>query len=506
MAVVTKEGKPRFATVNEEEFLDILKNKDSANTQRATEKCVKAFKAYLTSKELPTDFEEWDKSRLSAVLSKYYVEVRREDGELYKTGSMINIRAGLNRYLKGKGKAIDLIKEPVFSEANLAFTAQQVKLKQQGRGDTEHYNQIDENDMTKLYNSGVLDESNPRGLQYKVWFSIMLYICRRGRENLRKLTKEHFKIGTDSNGRRFVCQARDEMTKKVRENNGTSRVDTGRMYETNSKGCPVAAFEKYIEKLNPKCDALFQTPMTNKDDTFDWESTTYWYKNCPVGERSIGEMMAKISKAANLSKRYTNHSLRTTCIQILDEGGFASRDICNVSGHANERSLRTYVRQPCDAKKQRMSDAISSSTGNIPVSSPAPSAKSKHATTGHPSTSTVTNVDLPSCSDPVMPVATSSLPTSPILTNSQIELLTAENDFGDILSMEDWDLDDLNVESQIIQSQSQTQTAAPAPNTTVTSQSQVTRNVRVRQVQRHLQQQPLTFHGCTVNINYNFHQ
>ena len=61
MAVVTKEGKPRFATVNDEEFLEIIRNKDSANTQRATEKCVKIFKAYLTTKDLPTDFEEWDK-------------------------------------------------------------------------------------------------------------------------------------------------------------------------------------------------------------------------------------------------------------------------------------------------------------------------------------------------------------------------------------------------------------------------------------------------------------
>ena len=94
--------------------------------------------------------------------------------------------------------------------------------------------------------------------------------------------------------------------------------------------------------------------------------------------------------------------------------------------------------------------------------------------------------------------------TSPILSDSQIDLLTAYNELGDIFP-ESWDADDLNVaESQI------TQTAAPAPNMTITS-SQMTRNVRVqRQVQlqplqRHLQQQPLSFHGCTVNINYHFH-
>ena len=152
MAILTKDGKPRFATVNEEDFLAILQNKDCANTQRAAEKCGNGFKAHLTSKEMPLNFEEWEQQRLAEVLSKFYVEVRREDGKLYKTGLMINIRAGLNRYLKNKGKAIDLIKEPVFAQANFSFQAQQVKLKEEGRGDTEHYPEIDENDLLKCTN------------------------------------------------------------------------------------------------------------------------------------------------------------------------------------------------------------------------------------------------------------------------------------------------------------------------------------------------------------------
>ena len=100
MAVVTKERKPHFATINDEEFLEIIRNKDRVNTQRATEKFVKIFKAYLTTKDLRTDFEEWDLLRLSEILNRF-----KKDGELYKTGTMINIRAGLNMYLNGKGKA-----------------------------------------------------------------------------------------------------------------------------------------------------------------------------------------------------------------------------------------------------------------------------------------------------------------------------------------------------------------------------------------------------------------
>ncbi len=49
------------------------------------------------------------------------------------------------------------------------------------------------------------------------------------------------------------------MTKKIRADNMESRVDGGRMYKV--KRCPVAAFEKFLSKLNPKCSSLFQTLM-----------------------------------------------------------------------------------------------------------------------------------------------------------------------------------------------------------------------------------------------------
>ena len=485
MAAVTKEGNPRFATINEEEFLSILKNKDSANTQRATEKCVKVLKAYLKCKGMPVEFEDWDKPRLAEVLSKFYMEVRREDGKLYKTGSMVNIRAGLNRYLKSKGKTIDLIKETVFTQSNQSFQAQQVKLKEEGRGDTEHYPQIDENDLHKLYESGVLNDETPQGLLYKVWFELMLYICRRGRENLRKLTKQHFKIGTDSQDRRYVYQSCDEMTKKGRDNS-SSRVDAGRIYETRAEGCPVKAFEKYISKLNPKCDALFQTPMTTKKVNFDWEGSSVWFKNCPVGERTLGEIMAKISTEADLSKRYTNHSLRPTCIQIVDAGGFATRDICNVSGHSNERSLRSYVRQPCDAKKRKMSDTIALSTTGKPC-----------VEINKPSTSSI-----PPAPVAVPPPSTSGAPVPPRNTRSTPDLPDVSGDASllDLLPLtasQEFELD-----SWVEETTSQVQTSS----TSSTSASETVTNLH--QVRQRLQmamqpQQPMHFHGCSVTININ---
>ncbi|XP_072021059.1 uncharacterized protein [Amphiura filiformis] len=290
-AAAEVEACDRFPEVNSQELNDIIQQKDSRNTQRSTAGQVNIFRDYLQARNLDTNFEQWSKQQLADTLRKFYIEVRRADGKEYKTGSLINIRAGLNRHLKMKGIAVNIISEPVFAQANLSFAATQAKLKREGLGDTTHYVPIDADDMTKLYESesGVFDVDTPEGLQNKVWFELMFFICRRGRENLRKLEKDHFAIASDANGRRYVYQCKDEMTKKIRGDSMKSRVDDN--------------------------NTLFQAPIRSRSES----SGKPWYRNAPVGEKTLGNFMSKISLAAGLSRRYTNHSLRATCITRLDE-------------------------------------------------------------------------------------------------------------------------------------------------------------------------------------------
>ena len=77
-----------------------------------------------------------------------------------------------------------------------------------------------------------------------------------------------------------------------------------------------------------------------------------------VGERSLGDKMKKISKDANLSKTYTNHSIRATAVTILDRSGFEARHIMVVSGHKNESSIRSYCKMDMSTKRE-MSASLS---------------------------------------------------------------------------------------------------------------------------------------------------
>ena len=96
----------------------------------------------------------------------------------------------------------------------------------------EHSPSLD--DLQKLYGSVAMDISTPCGLQNKVWFDVMFFLCRRGRENLRTMNKSTFAIRKDAKGREYVYQVTDELDKNYREGTDSS-VTEAHMYAVLSK-------------------------------------------------------------------------------------------------------------------------------------------------------------------------------------------------------------------------------------------------------------------------------
>ena len=188
-----------------------------------------------------------------------------------------------------------------------------------------------------MYSSEVFADTTPIGLQNKVWFEIMMYFCRRGRENLRQLTKESFGIATDATGRRYVHQKTDELTKNRQEKDEAE--EGGYMYEqADNLLCPVKLFEKYLSKLNPKCNALFQHPKKREEGSMPL-AMDVWYDNQVVGAHTLGNKIKILSRRAGLSREYTNNSIRATSVTILDNSGFKARHIMCVSGHRQESGI-----------------------------------------------------------------------------------------------------------------------------------------------------------------------
>ena len=165
----------------------------------------------------------------------------------------------------------------------------------------------------------------------------MLFFFRRGRQNFRQLKKtDDFEINVNSQGtKRCVVKTTDELTKNHRAHD---------VQAEDGPFCPVSSFEKYLSVLNPMNEYLFQRPKKSAGEG------EIWYDNMVVGENTLGKKVKVISHQAELSKIYTNHSIRATTITILDRSGFEARHIMSVSGHRNESSIKTYSKTDTNTK------------------------------------------------------------------------------------------------------------------------------------------------------------
>jgi hypothetical protein len=340
----------RFPELSEDELSCLLDGKDSENTKKATKTAVSVFRYYIKERKISEDDVIRSKQIFANVLRKFYAEARKRDGELYCKSSLLGIRFGLQRFYSS---SMDIIKDPEFKEANSVFYAEIAHLKREGKAKTEHKPPINNDDMKKLYESGLFSQNQPDTLQNKVFFDIMLHFCRRGRQNLRALRKTDFSVKIDASGVKYVEKIKDELTKNRRETDEAQETQT--MFETRNSVCPVLSFEKYISHLNPQNEYLFQRPKRAVK-----ESDNVWYDNMVVGQRTLGDKMKNLSRSAQLSYLYTNHSIRATTISILDECGYEARHIMAVSGHRSENSIRSYAAKTSLSKKRKMSEALSS--------------------------------------------------------------------------------------------------------------------------------------------------
>lgn len=257
--------------------------------------------------------------------------------------------------------SLKLSSDPRFKRSNQMLDAKLVQMKRSGMEDTKHKPAIENEDLVKLKTSTALSLDNPMSLLKNVWFHLVLYFCRRGREGQPVLKKSSVKFEVDASGRQYATMAHDEATKNhpggMKDVASTEKY--ARMYETDEPNDGYRALHLYLSKINPNCESLFQYPKRN------WSSAdSFWYENRPVGVNKLDCMMKEISKEANLSRVYTNHSVRATAITVMSNAGIPNRHIMAISGHRNETSLAHYNTRPSTEQLHHCSNVLSRSLTN----------------------------------------------------------------------------------------------------------------------------------------------
>lgn len=88
-----------------------------------------------------------------------------------------------------------------------------------------------------------------------------------------------------------------------------------------------------IEVRNVPFGRLWQRPTEGF-----LESDAVWFCNVPVGEKKLRSFLSSLTKATNLSKVYTNHSVRATGASILSKCMYGPSQEMSVTGHKSVQS------------------------------------------------------------------------------------------------------------------------------------------------------------------------
>ncbi|KAI3368716.1 hypothetical protein L3Q82_025411 [Scortum barcoo] len=366
------------------------RNRLSENTRLATRYAVRIFREYLSEKAQSPDFETLDKEALCGVLRSFYAEARSKSGQLYSKSSLISIRSSLNRYLNEPPycRTLDLTKDPELRSANLTLAAVIRRLEEQGAGPVVQKQAITRSDLRKLYESSVFNTDTPFGLLNKVWFETCMYFCTRGRENQRELEEDSFGLAVDEDGRKFVYfkalgpyhKSRSAAWTKKRPDADEDTLP--RMYETGTEQCPYASFVRYVSKRNPLCRAFFQRPRDHC-----CASDVTWYENKAIGKNLLGTRMQMLSRAAKLSKTYTNHCIGAVSIATLNSivGAAGSRPTTlyvaseTVNGHAQShlQLVIPFIRPVTEPQRTTAATTINISTTTSTTTTPAAASRAR---------------------------------------------------------------------------------------------------------------------------------
>ncbi|KAL9972341.1 hypothetical protein ACROYT_G018626 [Oculina patagonica] len=80
----------RFRVVSEDDIESVLQSAIPEKTKQATKYGIKIFKDWFqsTQKEITTPIEQQTKAKFNTCLQKFYVSVRRTNGEPFKVSSL----------------------------------------------------------------------------------------------------------------------------------------------------------------------------------------------------------------------------------------------------------------------------------------------------------------------------------------------------------------------------------------------------------------------------------
>ncbi|KAL9955901.1 hypothetical protein ACROYT_G037299 [Oculina patagonica] len=283
-----------------------------------------------------------------------YIEKQRPENTTKKTGYDINV---WNRYWL----SIDM----EFAKSREVLLAKRRELvEKHAKGNRpQAARAITESEEDLLFRTKQFGDHDPEVLQRTVWWVLSLHFGFRARDESRKLRWGDIVIEKDPERDEEVLVWAAERGSKTRHGEGThQRAFNPTARPTNNERCPVKLYKMFAAHRSEKMkhpDSPFFLAINHKRKP----DSQIWYCNSPLGKNAIGKFLVNAAKAAGLSGKISNHSVRKTCISRLMDADLPENYVAQLSGHKNLKSLDSY-KAASEGHQRRMSMVLSRSSAS----------------------------------------------------------------------------------------------------------------------------------------------
>lgn len=266
------------------------------NTKKKTEYDMNVWKRYLQSCKETRNTEDIPDKEFNALMCRFFMEIKKKDGEQYEPVSLTSFQRSLQRYLNDKGSTTNILKDNQFSKSREVLQSRKRQLVHEfGKGNRPRAARpLTNEEEDLLFQNGEFGDHCPESVQRSVWWLLSLQFGFRARDESRKLKWGDVELHVDGETGHEGLVWLTERGSKCRSSDG-ARAFTPKAQATNNERYPVKfykAFKNHRPDEMNVADAPFYLAVNHKRKPQD----EVWYMKLALGKNSIGSFLKPAAK------------------------------------------------------------------------------------------------------------------------------------------------------------------------------------------------------------------
>ena len=156
----------REGNSDSQELEDFISAQKSSNTVKKTKSDIRALKRFCSTIDETREPETMTAKELDKLLSRFFKDITKENGEEYEPSSLTSFQRSFQRYFSEKKLPFNIFEDDEFSRSRQVLAAKRKSLIQSGFGNKPNATrELTEEEQEKLFETRQFGEHDPLVLQ-----------------------------------------------------------------------------------------------------------------------------------------------------------------------------------------------------------------------------------------------------------------------------------------------------------------------------------------------------